>query len=529
MEQHVQRGKPVQILTANTDGTFELNTEALATILLAPNLKDKPVVVVSVAGAFRKGKSFLLDFFLRYMLSGGQEGWLGEPNAPLSGFTWRGGCDGDTTGILLWNEVFLVTSPEGKQLAVILMDTQGTFDCKSTVQGCATIFALSTMTSSVQVYNLSQNIQEDDLQNLEYFTEYGRLAQEVQQCTVGKPFQKLLFLVRDWSYPYQAKFGAEGGSKILEKRLEITKDQPKQLQSLRLRIKSCFEEIGCFLMPHPGLRVATEESFDGRLSDIEKMFQEQLEVLVPSLLAPDKLLVKHVNGQEITCKKLLGYFKAYVEIFKDGQLPEPQSALQMTAQVNNLQAMTASRDAYNSAMEKICGKDQPYLSSGKLQDHHNREKMSAIELFSRTPKMGGEQFSKAYLDKLEKEIERAFFRFAERNDQKAMRRTFLVLTAISAATLVATGGFLFAGVLEGAVAFGGVTSATHVIAHVRNNISSSGRWRRLRTAIDGAANGVWDAFAQGIWPASRRAADATVHVDEETEPLLGNGRRYKDD
>lgn len=47
------------------------------------------------------------------------------------------------------------------------MDTQGAFDSESTVRDCATIFALSTMLSSVQIYNLSQNIQEDDLQHLQ--------------------------------------------------------------------------------------------------------------------------------------------------------------------------------------------------------------------------------------------------------------------------------------------------------------------------------------------------------------------------
>lgn len=53
------------------------------------------------------------------------------------------------------------------QVAVLLMDTQGAFDSQSTIKDCATLFALSTMTSSVQVYNLSQNIQEDDLQHLQ--------------------------------------------------------------------------------------------------------------------------------------------------------------------------------------------------------------------------------------------------------------------------------------------------------------------------------------------------------------------------
>lgn len=50
------------------------------------------------------------------------------------------------------------------------MDTQGAFDQESTVKDCATVFALSTMVSSVQIYNLSQNIQEDDLMNLQVCT-----------------------------------------------------------------------------------------------------------------------------------------------------------------------------------------------------------------------------------------------------------------------------------------------------------------------------------------------------------------------
>ena len=52
-------------------------------------------------------------------------------------------------------------------MAVLLMDTQGAFDNQSTVRDCATIFALSTMITSVQVYNLSQMIQENDLQHLQ--------------------------------------------------------------------------------------------------------------------------------------------------------------------------------------------------------------------------------------------------------------------------------------------------------------------------------------------------------------------------
>lgn len=94
------------------------------------------------------------------------------------------------------------------------------------------------------------------------FTEYGRLA----LADSGKtPFQRLQFLVRDWRFPYEAPYGAVGGQQILEKRLEVNDHQHTELQSLRKHIRSCFTEIACFLMPHPGIKVATSPTFDGRL------------------------------------------------------------------------------------------------------------------------------------------------------------------------------------------------------------------------------------------------------------------------
>ena len=57
----------MSVVVAKDDHSFELDEEALESILLDPRVRDKKVVVLTVAGAFRKGKSFLLDFFLRYL------------------------------------------------------------------------------------------------------------------------------------------------------------------------------------------------------------------------------------------------------------------------------------------------------------------------------------------------------------------------------------------------------------------------------------------------------------------------------
>ena len=46
---------------------FQFNSSALEEILLHEQIYQRKVAVVSIMGAFRKGKSFLLDYFLRYM------------------------------------------------------------------------------------------------------------------------------------------------------------------------------------------------------------------------------------------------------------------------------------------------------------------------------------------------------------------------------------------------------------------------------------------------------------------------------
>lgn len=66
--EEVKVSGPVQIVIAHEDNhEFSLAEDVLEKILMQEHVRDLNVVVVSVAGAFRKGKSFLLDFMLRYM------------------------------------------------------------------------------------------------------------------------------------------------------------------------------------------------------------------------------------------------------------------------------------------------------------------------------------------------------------------------------------------------------------------------------------------------------------------------------
>ncbi|XP_077492666.1 atlastin-2-like isoform X2 [Amblyomma americanum] len=390
---------------------LELDVAALKRLLMDDRVKDKPVVVISVAGAFRKGKSFLLNFFIRCLLNQCTSNWLFKSDGKLDGFAWRGGWERETVGIKLWNEIFLVPTPEGQEVAVVLMDTQGTFDGNSTMKESATIFSLSTMLSSVQIYNLSQRIAQDDLQHLQFFCEYGKL---VQKEVTDAPFQKLVFLIRDWSYSHQLSFGEEGGREYLHQCLKVSEDTPEELRKLREGVKSSFEEIICFLMPHPGTKVAEDPNFNGCLSDAEPNFTQHLGEFVSSIAHPENLHPKRIRGANITCKQLCVLIQVYGEAFKKSDIPTPQSALEATAKAMNAAALAEAGAFYVRGMREVLfgGK---WLSEEELSRCLGERREEALNKFDSALKMGGEDLKQQYRMTLIKTIEQYSGAFVEAN------------------------------------------------------------------------------------------------------------------
>uniref|UniRef100_A0A8R1EPN6 GBP_C domain-containing protein n=1 Tax=Caenorhabditis japonica TaxID=281687 RepID=A0A8R1EPN6_CAEJA len=127
--------------------------------------------------------------------------------------------------------------------------------------------------------------------------------------------------------------------------------------------------------------------------------------MVPRLLDTHALVHKEINGQKISCRELLEYFKAYMRIFKGQDLPEPKSMLMATAEANNLAAVASSRAVYQKLMEEVCGGDTPYMSTNELLEEHERCKNEAIREFRTARKMGGVEFSLTFLEKLESDLQ----------------------------------------------------------------------------------------------------------------------------
>lgn len=66
----------------------------------------------------------------------------------------------------------MIDCDNGERYAVLLMDTQGTFDpSASGYQTSIAVFILSTMLSSVQCFNVADSLTDDVFVPLKFFTE----------------------------------------------------------------------------------------------------------------------------------------------------------------------------------------------------------------------------------------------------------------------------------------------------------------------------------------------------------------------
>lgn len=460
----------VSIGTQDDSYAFTFHEEELNAILskVPPGWK---VCVVSVVGAFRTGKSFLLSWFLRYLeehcvqrkakrsststsdLSDTSDNnnedkkWFERVqtlNQHEGSFDWRGGKERNTTGMWMWSDPYFLKRSSGDEVAILLVDTQGMFDHETTVGLTAAIFGLSTLLSSYQIYNVDKRIQEDNLQQLALFSEYGRMAFEAEEKTAAmgvvseeddkkedtkettpppnkkvpgkQPFQKIEFLVRDWQ-----NFDTEDEEDVAAMEVEmaaylehVTAERAaSDLKETRDQINACFEDVSCFMMTHPGFAVI-KNKYEGDVSKIEPLFMRLLDrycqrvfdtIGIDDTNAP-RLGPKTVRGRELSAVELGTYIKSYAQMFEEigAHFPKAETMLEATSKANNANAINASVEAYSDIMTAVAGPQaSDYHRPDDLMAKHQEAYEKAMLEFDDLANFGSR---KAIIDAKEKVVQK---------------------------------------------------------------------------------------------------------------------------
>ena len=78
--------------------------------------------------------------------------WLSGDGCISNGFQFHSGNKGVTNGISIWSEVFLINR-NGKQMYVVILDSQGLYDNGKEKDMNKCIFGMTTFLSSFQIFN----------------------------------------------------------------------------------------------------------------------------------------------------------------------------------------------------------------------------------------------------------------------------------------------------------------------------------------------------------------------------------------
>jgi len=438
------------ISMAKDESSFILQEENLKIIMGEIKKLERyanELVIISVVGAFRTGKSFLLSMFIRYLEyceSLGQEipsdkrgeakwlkngkffshGNIKNPEKTEPGFAWAHGRDRTTTGMYMYGKPFLRTIPGTTDKAVVLlMDTQGMFDMETTKVLTASIFGLSTLISSYQIMNVMNQLQENILQELHFFSGYSvaalrelaRREEEVKTAEIKKeaPFQTLEILVRDYPH-FSSEETAQGWLTGMPSYLQSVLDPRGHDEGMRKQIKETFQNIVCFLLPHPGLKMIAKQ-WSGDLDVAEKNFLEMLDHYVRTVFE-ENLVVKKIRNQTITSLRLEEFIKAFIGIFKDGKMPQTKGLVQAIGDATNMCAKDDALKLYNQEMtQRIQGS---FLKSDQLKDAHETSKKLSFSSYDSVAVFGDREATATVKKSLESQVKAAYKEFKDQNKRK---------------------------------------------------------------------------------------------------------------
>ncbi|XP_018430973.1 PREDICTED: guanylate-binding protein 1-like, partial [Nanorana parkeri] len=241
MESAIRMGSPICLIENRIEGgraKLVVNPEA---VNILSNI-HQPVVVVSIVGMYRTGKSYLMN-----RLAGAQKG-----------FSLGSTIQSQTKGIWMW----CVPHPRYKDRALVLLDTEGLGDVeKGDKKNDSKIFALAVLLSSALVYNSLGTINQDALDKLKFVGEITELIKvrtgsiQDEQATFSTYFPIFVWAVRDFNLELEIDGQTVSADGYLENALKVKtperSSEDKEHNELRNRLRMYFGKRRCFVFDAP--------------------------------------------------------------------------------------------------------------------------------------------------------------------------------------------------------------------------------------------------------------------------------------
>ncbi|XP_026999086.1 guanylate-binding protein 1-like isoform X1 [Tachysurus fulvidraco] len=382
-------------LVENVNGSLHVNNAAIEYL----NMNNQPVVVVSVVGLYRTGKSYLMN-----RLAGQQ-----------TGFALGSTIESKTKGIWMW----CVPHPIKPGHTLVLLDTEGLGDVdKGDSKNDAWIFCLAVLLSSTLVYNSRGTIDNTAVEKLHYVTELAEQIKiksptsgaaetdddEAEDSHFVQFFPNFIWTVRDFTLQLELEsMGQVTEDGYLDFALQLKKGFNKKDTNYNLPrqcIRNYFPSRKCFVFPFPTSqeKMIMIESLDER--DIFPKF-----LLVTQRFCDyvfDKSRVKTVKGgYKITGRRFGHLVQTYVETISSGKVPCLENAVVAMARIENEAAVQEGLKLYQSEMEQV-KKMFPVSLNEITAEHQKISDMASSEFMKRSFKDEEQKYFKKLTEVVDK-------------------------------------------------------------------------------------------------------------------------------
>lgn len=366
-------GKPLLFINIDEQGKCVINPEALAVIRSI----QTPICVLSVAGLYRTGKSFLLNRLL-----GLQDAFeIGPTVNPC------------TKGLWIWSKP--VPLPNNRVMVLIDTEGLGSFERDETVD--MHIFSLALLLSSMLIYNSMGSIDEQAIASLSLvckLTQHVHIKSNSSNSAAAYAayFPAFIWVLRDFSLQLEEAGRKTSSRDYLEGCLRPVEGSSPDIltkNQIRRTILDFFRDRDCVTLIRPvnderQLREINTLPYE----TLRPKFREQMDDLVTKIVSTVR--VKMIEGAVLTGEMLAELTGQYTEAINNDSIPAIAPAWERVVDSQLKQAVKQGVAAYKAYMDSAVVPNLP-METEDFKDCDQRARLEGEKLISAIPLNAGNQ------------------------------------------------------------------------------------------------------------------------------------------
>ena len=361
---------------------------------------DKKIGVISVAGKYRTGKSYLLNKIILGISSNGFG--VGPTINPC------------TKGIWIYNKAIDIKTSDGDDISLLILDSEGLGAFDEDANHDTRIFMLAVLLSSFFIYNSVGSIDENALNNISLIINLTKNLQirasdsELDVEELSNYFPSLLWVLRDFSLQLVDEEGYQiNSNQYLNSCLQPvneTSEETKQKNSIRKILREFFKDRECFTFVRPvnqekKLRNIQEVPYD----ELRREFKEQMNGFVERIYTTAK--VKMIDGIAINGKLLSTLLEVYVDAINRDAVPTISTAWERTIDTHIKESYKKSYDTYKKLIKDV--KIKIPIDELQLRAFEGEARKSGLKILESVP----------IISALKDEIDKNKCKYLEKCDQ----------------------------------------------------------------------------------------------------------------